>query len=188
MLGTSSNLFNDSIVRALRATRPQSILDVGAGNGKIARLALQVNPATRLTALQKIFQPSDLLDLHSVGYANVIDEDISDYLRVGFDENYDLVTICDVVEHFLFGDAIGYLKFLAYRSSLLLVVWPEAHPQAMMSHVFDRHRCSFTLRELTNHFDFVRYEQTGFASISAVHTYHFAIIRGIGNLATHPVY
>jgi hypothetical protein len=188
MLGTSSTLFNESIVRAIRAIGPKTILDVGAGSGKIAKLAHRANPAIRLTALQKSFQTYDIAALYSAGYTTVIDEDISEYLKFGFDETFDLVTVCDVIEHFLFGDAIGYLKFLAYRSSFLLVVWPEAHPQTLMNHPFDRHRCSFSARELFNHFEFVRYEQTGFAQMSAVHVYHFAILRGVGNLTTFPIY
>jgi hypothetical protein len=188
MLGTSSNLFNESIVRAIRAISPKTILDVGAGSGKIAELAHRADPSIQLTALQKSFQPSDTATLYAAGYTTVIDEDISEYLKLGFDQTFDLITVCDVIEHFLFGDAIGYLKFLSYRSSYLLVVWPEAHPQIMMNHTFDRHRCSFSARELASHFEFVRYEQTGFAKISAVHVYHFAIVRGVGNLTTHPVY
>jgi hypothetical protein len=189
MLGTSSNIFDPCIARVFRALNPKSVIDIGAGKGKLGKLGATVIPETSFTALQIMFDSNDRELLKKHNYCKVIDEEILAYVREGFDERYSLATICDVLEHFLYSDAISIVKFLAYRCDWILLVWPSKHPQDASTHQFDRHRFSLSPAELfNNNFDIVRYEQTGFSSVPFVHSYHLALIRGDMNLNTAPIF
>jgi hypothetical protein len=188
MLGGSSNLFDASIARLMLAINPQTVLDVGAGQGKIGIIGSNVIPSARFTALQRLFSVNDRDALERANYSRVIDEEIVAFISQGFDDHYSLATICDVVEHFMYSDAISVLKFLAYRCDWILVVWPSKHPQSASTTPFDRHRFSMSPFELFHHFDVVRYEQTGFAQVPFVHSYHLALIRGDMNISNAPVF
>jgi hypothetical protein len=188
MLGSSSNMFETSVSRVLRALSPSTVLDVGAGEGKLGLLGSTILPSAKFTALQKLFVEGDAELLRDNGYLNVIDSEIYSYMREGFDERYSLATICDVIEHFVFSDAMSILKFLAYRCDWILLIWPSRHPQDAVSHSFDRHRFSMSPLELFHHFDVVRYEQSGFSNLAILHSYHLALIRGDMNINTVPAF
>ncbi len=189
MLGTSSSLFNQSILRVLKAINPSTVIDVGAGQGKVGMLGAQAIPQARFTALQQLFDESERTLLEQRNYSVVINQEALSYITKGFDERYQLATICDVLEHFLFSDAISMLKFLAYRCDWILLIWPSKHPQDASTSHYDRHRCSIHPAELfNNYFDIVRYEQTGFSNIPYIHSYHLALIRGDMNIHTAPIF
>jgi hypothetical protein len=141
-----------------------------------------------IKAVQKVFSEKDIGLLKSRGYAEVIDADIYEYFKDGFDEAYDMVVALDVIEHFLYSDVISIINFALYRSDYMLMVWPSAHPQNGTYHSFDRHRSSFELRDLTDKFDVVYYSQSGFAEMNCVHRYHIALLRGHMNVKVLPAY
>ncbi len=178
MLGTSSTIFNPVICNLLTRINPSSILELGCGQGKLADLIKESNLLPKLTAVQKLFSTSDLTHLTSKGYNNIIDSDILEYFKEGFDEEYDLTVVMDVIEHFLRSDAISIIDFALYRSKWLLLIWPSKHPQSGASNKFDRHRTSFELNTLSNLFDVAYYEQRGFAQVNYLHKYHLCILRG----------
>ena len=178
MLGNSSSNFNPSICNLLARLNPLTILELGCGEGKLGDLVKQLNLSTKLTAVQKLFSPSDLNLLNSKGYCQIIDSDILEYFKEGFDEEYDLTVVMDVIEHFLYSDAISIIDFALYRSNWLLLVWPSKHPQSGFTNKFDRHRTSFELNTLTNLFDVAYYEQRGFAQVNYLHRYHLCVLRG----------
>jgi hypothetical protein len=184
MLGTSSNAFDFSVARILSALQPRSVLDVGAGTGKIASIGKRILPQCEFTALQKLFSINDADVLKEAGYSSIIDREIISYTTEGFDQNYDVACVCDVIEHLPFSDALSTLKFLAYRTEWILLLWPSRHPQNGVTSSFDRHRFSMNIRELTLHFDIVRYEQSGFSQLAIVHEYNLALIRGDMNVNT----
>jgi hypothetical protein len=136
--------------------------------------------------VQKIFSPEDEPTLKAKGYEQIIDADIMEYFRTGFDETYDMVVALDVIEHFLISDIYSIINFALYRSDYMLLVWPSAHPQDGVNHAFDRHRSSFELSDLTDKFDVVFYSQTGFAGMNCVHRYHIALLRGHMNVKVLP--
>lgn len=183
MLGTSSNLFDAGIVQLLRQLKPGRVMELGCGRGKFADLCRTAMPQSppAMVAVQRLFAEDERAMLASSGYAEVIDRDILEYFREGFDERYDLIAALDVIEHFLLHDALSIIGFALYRCDYLLLVWPTSHPQDAQTCAFDRHRYSFTLRELTSHFDVVHYQQTGFAQAHFQHAYHLALLRGYMN-------
>jgi SAM-dependent methyltransferase len=182
MLGHSSSLFNKLISQLIGWVDPSSILELGCGQGKLATLIQDRSQELNLTAIQKIFKFDDLNELKKIGYTKIIDMDIYDYFREGFDENYDLIVGLDVIEHFLYSDIISIINFALYRADFMLLVWPSAHPQSAVNNSFDRHRASFDLKDLTNHFDVVFYTQSGFAQINFLHKYHIVLLRGHMNI------
>ena len=186
MLGSSSSIFDNCIKALVHISVAKSILELGCGQGKFGKLMQsEANPLS-LCAVQKIFSPSDVPSLYSLGYEKIIDADILDFFRAGFDETYDLVIALDVIEHFLYSDVISIINFALYRSDYMLLVWPSAHPQSATHSEFDRHRASFELRDLTDRFNVVFYTQTGFAQINCAHRYHMVMLRGHMNLKVLP--
>lgn len=182
MLGGSSEIFNDQILKIVVGTNSTSILELGCGQGKLGRLLQSANSLVNLSTVQKMFDADDTNKLRNRGYKDVFDRDIIEFYREGFDENYDLVVALDVIEHFLYSDILSIIDFSLYRCRYMVLVWPSAHPQTATSHAFDRHRSSFELRDLTSRFDVVLYCQTGFAKVSALHRYHLVMLRGHMNL------
>jgi hypothetical protein len=183
MLGNSSAIFNPVICNLLARINPESILELGCGEGKLGDLAKQSNLMPKLTAVQKLFSKSDLLHLNSKGYTNIIGSNILEYFKEGFDDVYDLIVAMDVIEHFLYSDAISIIDFALYKSKWLLLVWPSKPPQSGISNKFDRHRTSFELGTLTNLFDVAYYEQRGFAQVNYLHRYHLCVLLGHMNSA-----
>ena len=181
MLGSSSGVFNACIQQAVRLVQPQSVLELGCGRGKFGELLRQTGSLASLTGLQKVFSDNDVPLLASKGYRNIIDQDILEYYREGFDENYDLIVALDVIEHFLISDVMSIIHFSLYRANYMLLVWPSLHPQAASTSAFDRHRSSFELSDISSRFDVVFYSQTGFAQMHYQHRYHIALIRGFMN-------
>jgi hypothetical protein len=182
MLGSSSSIFDEQIKNLIQAIQPVTILELGCGQGKFGSLLREAKHSpSSLVAVQKIFNPEDFNSIASQGYSQVIDRDILDYYKEGFDEEYDLILALDVIEHFLFSDILSIINFSLYRSKYLLLVWPSCHPQAASTSTFDRHRSSFTLKDLADKFDTVFYSQTGFANHHFLHQYHIILLRGFMN-------
>lgn len=181
MLGNSSQIFNPLIENTLHRLKPNSILELGCGQGKLGKLLRTIDLDAKLVAVQKLFSILDEDSLLKNGYNQIIDADILDYFKTGFDEEYDLIVIMDVIEHFLYSDAISIIDFALYRSKWLLLVWPSKHPQYGVNNQFDRHRNSFEINALTEKFDVVFYEQSGFAQLHYLHRYHFCVLRGSMN-------
>lgn len=181
MLGSSSGAFNACVQQTVRLVQPNSIMELGCGQGKFGELLRQTGSAANLTGVQKIFSGNDVALLEGKGYRQIIDRDILDFYREGFDENYDLIVALDVIEHFLLSDVMSIIHFSLYRANYLLLVWPSAHPQSASNNAFDRHRASFDLKEVSDRFDVVFYSQTGFAQMHYMHRYHIVLIRGFMN-------
>lgn len=184
MLGHSSNLFNEKISKIVEGVSPKSILELGCGEGKFASLIQANIKDFNLVSIQKLFGQDDEKSLKKLGYSHIINEDIYEYFKNGFDENYDLIVALDVIEHFLYSDIISIINFGLYRAEYILLVWPSAHPQSSVTSTFDRHRSSFELKDLVDKFNVVHYCQTGFAQVNSLHRYHIALIRGHMNIKT----
>lgn len=188
MLGNSSSGFDASIQRLVELSGAKNILELGCGQGKFGNMMKSGAVQRSVSAVQKVFGSNDLDHLKGQGYEKVVDADILEYFRNGFDQTYDMVVALDVIEHFMYSDVMSIVNFALYRADYMLLVWPSAHPQNGVHHSFDRHRSSFELRDLSDKFDVVFYAQSGFAEMNCVHRYHIALLRGHMNVKVLPFY
>lgn len=186
MLGSSSSLLDPTVRHLVGIVNPIEVLELGCGVGKFGSMVKPLLPTARLTAIQKLFAQEDSINLAARGYSRIIDADILDHYRIGFDERYNLIVALDVIEHFLYSDVLSIINFSLYRADYMLLVWPSAHPQNAETSGFDRHRASFELKELVDKFDVVFYTQTGFAQMHFSDRYHIALLRGFMNFRTFP--
>ena len=90
MLGSSSSKFDKCIQQVVALTGAKRILEFGCGQGKFGKLINVHESLISLRAVQKVFQAEDVKSLNTIGYEEIIDADIMEYFRVGFDETYDL--------------------------------------------------------------------------------------------------
>ena len=186
MLGSSSNLLDGCIRQIIHLLAPTTLLELGCGSGKFGHMLQSHGYSADLTAVLKMFSAEDETSLKGRGYSRILDRDIMEYYREGFDEHYDVILALDVIEHFLYSDAISIINFSLYRCDYMMLVWPSQHPQTATSNSFDRHRSSFGIRELSQNFDVVFYAQTGFAQVHSVHQYNVVLLRGFMNLRVFP--
>jgi hypothetical protein len=187
MLGNSAQTFNSTILQLTRLIAPHRVLELGCGEGKFGTLLQQSGQQPKeLRAVQRLFAPGEEELLQGRGYHSVVNRDILDFYREGFDDPYDLIVALDVIEHFLISDVMSIINFSLYRADWMLLVWPSAHPQVATTNAFDRHRASFELRDLTAHFDAAFYAQSGFAQMHFLHRYHIALLRGFMNSKVLP--
>lgn len=116
------------IAQIVRRVQPRSVLDIGVGFGKfgvIFREYLDILPgrydkeewATRIDGIE-VHKPY-LTALHEYIYDNVYETDIWEF---DWPQDYDLVFMGDVIEHFTKDDAIDLLKML--RTKLVLISTP----------------------------------------------------------------
>jgi hypothetical protein len=183
MLGYSAPDLDLAIARCLNQLKPRNILEYGCGQGKLGKICklLELAPEN-LRAVQKLFNANDRTLLHDIGYTDIVDEDIYEYVRKGLKTKYDMIIALDVIEHFMYSDAISIIDSSLYNCEWLLLVWPSRLPQD--GDDLDIHRTSFELRELASRFDIVYYSQTGLNEISVAQRYHLALVRGYMNFKT----
>ncbi len=182
-LGISDGRLNVAIAKCLLGLKPERILEYGCGSGKLAHIcqAITMRPLV-LKAVQKLFTDEDIYKLRSIGYTDIADDDVLEYVKNKINEKYNLIVAMDVLEHFMYGDAISIIDCSLYYCDWFLVVWPSHYPQ-YSTNQFDRHRSSFELKDLSNRFDVIHYTQTGLSTISSIYRFHLAVIRGHQNLS-----
>ncbi len=116
------------IAQIVRRISPRSILDIGAGFGKYAvifREALDILPGrydkekwlTRIDGVE-VHRPY-LTALHEYIYDNIYETDIWEF---DWPQDYDLVFMGDVIEHFAKSEGIDLLKTL--KTNLVLISTP----------------------------------------------------------------
>lgn len=186
MLGVSAQDLNNNIARCLLAIGPSKILEYGCGTGKLGvicqALGMQLE---KLEAVQTLFQDTDREVLHSRGYTHINDAEIYSYIKGGIKEHYDVIAALDVIEHFMYGDAISIIDYSLYRCNYFLMVWPSRFP-IENPNPLETHRTSFDLRDITNRFDVCYYSTASFSDTIHSHRLHIALLRGHNNFALLP--
>ncbi len=188
MLGTSSQVFDNTITHVLGRLRPQRIVELGCGQGKLGRLLGQSNilPNDYLIGVQPLAKDSDADILRECGYTQIINQNIDDFLKSHVDLSTDMYIAMDVLEHLPYSEMISTVDQLLYHCELMLIIHPSKHPQNAKDNLFDAHRTSFELIDRARRFEIIYYNLTGFAQISSIHRYHFTLLRGHMNLKTVP--
>ncbi|WP_413441281.1 hypothetical protein [Synechococcus sp. MIT S1220] len=187
-LGGSSPAFDKTITHILDKLRPQRVIELGCGQGKLGKLLSQskILPNEYLIGVQPLAQEFDADTLKGYGYTQIINESIDNFLKLHIDLSTDMYIAMDVLEHLPFSEMISTVDQLLYHCELMLIIHPSKHPQNAGDNLLDAHRTSFELIDLAQRFEIIYYNLTGFAQISSIHRYHFTLLRGHMNLKTVP--
>jgi len=132
MPSSHSNQLNE-IVRLICLTDPQSLLDIGIGFGKYGFLAREYlelwdgrekygDWKRRIDGIE-VF-PQYVTPMHKIIYNNVYIGNALDILPA-LKENYDLVLLIDVLEHFDFQDGVRLLEECKRRCRNIIVSTPR---------------------------------------------------------------
>jgi 2-polyprenyl-3-methyl-5-hydroxy-6-metoxy-1,4-benzoquinol methylase len=138
------------VLETAQALNPTSVLDVGVGMGQYGlhlRQLLDIS-RERLTRVEwktrvdgvELYEPyrNPIWDYY---YDAVHLRDARDFLR-GLDREYDLILICDVIEHFDRAEAEALLALARAKGKWVIVTTPNgAYPQgAMFGNEAETHR------------------------------------------------
>jgi hypothetical protein len=121
------------VIETVMRMEPKSVLDVGVGNGQYGihlRQLLDIGPG-RLTKAEWTTR-LDGIELFEA-YRNPIWAYCYDEVHIGdcrqilerLDRNYDLILICDVIEHFEREEALRLLDVLRRRAKWVIVTTPN---------------------------------------------------------------
>lgn len=126
--GYSWTTFDDLTLHLLRAINPLRIVDIGAGEGKYGHL-IRTNGYLNwhLTAVE--FEAGRRDELMAIGYDEVRSISALDLMRQPAEE-FEVVILGDVIEHFRKSEGMDLLEFLNYRAAYLLVITPENMPMS----------------------------------------------------------
>lgn len=134
--GFSWSTFDDLTLHLLQGINPQRILDIGAGEGKYGRLIRASGQRDwHLTAVE--FEVGRRDELAAIGYDEVRSISAMDLMRHPSEE-FDVVILGDVIEHFRKSEGQDLLEYLNYRSAYLLVITPENMPMSS-PHFYEGH-------------------------------------------------
>jgi SAM-dependent methyltransferase len=123
----SGTLLDAEAQAFIAATGARTVLDIGPGAGKYARLVRAALPEARLTGVE--IEP-DYVDQFGLRF-------LYDDLRVmpaldllaDIEAEWDLAILGDVIEHHRKSEGLDLLHFLVYRTRYLLVQYPEKYRQ-----------------------------------------------------------
>ena len=142
------------IAQLVRRVQPRSVLDIGVGFGKfgvIFREYLDILPGrydkedwlTRIDGVE-VHTPY-LTALHEYIYDNIYETDI---WKFDWPQDYDLVFMGDVIEHFEKSDAVELLKTL--RTKLVLISTPtgvDKNGSTYKGNCYEEHKHIWTMDE-----------------------------------------
>jgi hypothetical protein len=150
------------ILETVMALKPESVLDVGVGTGKMGFLLREYLdlfvsgdgktwPPPRRTRIDGIeAHGAYITDIHRDVYDELYIEDAHHVLSRMPDRAYDLVLMIDVLEHFSVADARAVLRDIKRIGSHILAVVPigEREQASSYGNQYERHRMGPTRRLL----------------------------------------
>ena len=127
----SSDLFDDRIAALFATMDYQTVLDVGAGFGKMGAIARRgKNKAARITGIDKIGRYCD--GLNKSDYNEAICGDAVEWLFANPDRLFDVVTICDCLEHMRKSEGVDVLNLLTIRSKKIIIKVPMDTSESLL--------------------------------------------------------
>ena len=119
--------FDAALVRAIEILQPKTILDIGAGDGKVGKV-LRTSPLIKDACIIALEPDSECNPrLKAAGYDEVINE-MTDYLYDHPDGKYDVIILGDVIEHLKHSDGRDLIEFLSYRCGYMFIITPDCMP------------------------------------------------------------
>ena len=154
----SANILDKLVLGIIESLLPLSVIDIGAGAGKYGTMIKQsqVLNNCRLTGIE-----IDETYIREYALEQLYDQVINSDALALIDHpstRADLVIIGDCIEHLRKSDGQDLIEFLLYRSSHVLIVYPQNLPQddweghAQEAHISIWNKSSFC------HLDAIHYE------------------------------
>jgi len=176
----SNDTFDWLIKNHIEAIKPTSILDVGAGAGKLANITQ--NPA--MDCIEPTEQYIRQFELENK-YRSVYLMDVDKYTTLYPRNRHDFIYFGDVLEHCFLSQTLDYIDYFAYRSKWICIVWPtNAVQDDWEGQKYEIHKSNFTIADLTR-FD-IQFYTKRFLSINPHNSesykpveMHYCMIKGI---------
>lgn len=150
---SSISVFNDTIKDHLQTINPNTILDVGAGAGKMGFLCREVVKHSQIDCIEPTESYITQYQLNSI-YNNVYNISIQDFATKHCRNRYDLTIFGDILEHLFRSEAIDCLDFILYRSNWVMIIWPTNLPQDDWGgNGYEIHKSNFKLSDISSKFD-----------------------------------
>lgn len=176
----SSDIFDGLLKSHIDKINPASILDVGAGAGKLANLTGHQN----MDCIEATEQYIRQFELENK-YKNIYMMDIDRYVNLYPRNRHDFVYFGDVLEHCYLSQVKDYIDYFSYRSKWIGIVWPtHALQDDWEGQKFEIHKCNFGVGDLAR-FD-VQFYMKRFLTVNT-HNHesykpvemHYCIIKGM---------
>ncbi len=122
MTGVSAQSYDETIVELFKLMQPASVLDIGPGSGKYARLAKRAEVNARMTAMEIDATYVDIFRLREL-YDEVRIGDAAELVNKPEARNdlFDCVVIGDCIEHMPKSRGLDLLNFLTCRTGWTIV-------------------------------------------------------------------
>lgn len=174
--GISWTTFDELTMFVLSTIGPRRILDIGSGEGKYGRL-IRANPQFSQTHLTSVeYEKARKQQLLDIGYNEVRSISALELLDKPA-ENYEVVIMGDVIEHFKKSEGMDLLNFLNYRSEYIIIITPEAMPMSTPT-FYEGHNSLWRPHDMQWH-DYWLHMRCGIM--------HFYILRGYLNMGGTPL-
>jgi phospholipid N-methyltransferase len=135
----SDTRFDKKVTAIIKKLKPTTVLDVGPGTGKHARLVHDAGVDARVEAVEidkKYVREFKLKELYDVVHVTSIQK----FAEKQYDNSYDLVIFGDVIEHLKKSEGVDLLNFFVYRTKHIIVQWPHGYVQnTYEGHVHENH-------------------------------------------------
>lgn len=118
----SSPIFDSELELYFREARHDSVLDIGAGEGKYGEMLRRVQPKTKRVAVELDADYVEEYKLRDL-YDEVWGADAADLMN-HLDRVYDAVILGDCIEHMRKSVGLDLLNVLVYRSRIIIVKFP----------------------------------------------------------------
>ena len=164
----SIDLMDNDVIACLRQAKPDTILDVGIGAGKMGRLIRKtLGSGPRLVGIEAYGPYQEVYQSEWATYTSTEINTFDAHLMTNPEAVYDMIIFGDVLEHMRWADAISALYDAAYRSKHFLGVWPELCLQMAMpgGNAFEAHRSRLADRDVSRwgmEYDVTRATESGY--------------------------
>lgn len=169
----------DRLLRSLvERTAPSTILDVGAGAGRLGALCRLAAPAARIVAIEIwAAYPQQMPETYGRAYDEVW---VADYhaWRCEHHDVFDLILFGDVLEHWPLDVALGALREAARRHRWVYAAWPVGYAQGeVCGNPHEAHLSTITMADLAG-LDVVDHDEEAMERDNRVFVKHAVAIRG----------
>jgi hypothetical protein len=177
----SFSTFDEKIYEIANSFRPTSVLDVGAGAGKIGKI---VSKSARIHQYSckiigyEIYQKYiGLYDLKWI-YDEIINKDIMTIVEEN-DVNYDIIFFGDSLEHISKENGLKLLEFLRDKCEFIVIITPENYPQGEVEgNAHEAHLSNWTIYDFKELYHVESKEHINKQNVGQIDIMNLFVLRG----------